>query len=214
MKDFAVILPAYNEEKNISNVLSRISDYKVIVVDDGSTDRTKNIAKVHGFEPLVLERNSGKARACMAGINNSDAEFNIFIDSDGQLNPGEIPKFVEALNDADIVMGERRMKDIPWQRRISNVFARRMVSIITGKKHNDVLCGFRGVRKNAFKRLELKKGHYFFESEMLIEASKKGLRIKSVPVSVDYQVGSRMPFHKSMEIAFWLMKEAVKKKIS
>lgn len=213
MANFSVILPAYNEEKNISGVLSRIGSYDVIVVDDGSTDKTTDIAREHGFEPLVLEKNSGKARACMAGIRSSSQEFNIFMDSDGQLNPSEIPKFAEALEDADIVIGERRMKDIPWHRRISNKFARRMVKHISGREFGDVLCGFRGVRKGAFEKLQLRKGSYFFESEMLIEASKKGFRIKTVPVSVDYSVGSRMPFHKSMNIALWLMKEAVRKKV-
>ncbi len=219
MHNFSVILPAYNEEKNISSVLSRVSGYDVIVVDDGSTDNTTDITRSCGFEPLILNKNSGKAVACMAGIKNSSQELNIFIDSDGQLNPDEIPRFVEALKYADIVIGERRMKDIPLQRRIANMFARKMIKTITGKEFNDVLCGFRGVRKGGFKKLRLEKSSYFFEAEMLIEASRKGLRIKTVPVSVSYKnasgayrVGSRMPFHKSMQIAFWLMKEAVKKK--
>lgn len=218
--NFAVILPAYNEGKNISDVLSRVSGYDVIVVDDGSTDNTTDITRSCGFEPLVLNKNSGKAVACMTGIKNSSRELNIFIDSDGQLNPDEIPIFIEALEDADIVIGERKMKDIPLQRRIANVFARIMIRTITGKKFNDVLCGFRGVRKGEFKKLKLEKNSYFFEAEMLIEASRKGLRIKTVPVSVSYKgassrrIGSRMPLHKSMKIALWLMKEAVKKKIT
>ncbi len=220
LHNFAVILPAYNEGKNISSVLSKISSCDVIVVDDGSTDNTTDITRSCGFEPLVLNKNSGKAVACMAGIENSSRDFNIFMDSDGQLNPEEIPIFVEALKGADIVIGERRMKDIPLQRRVANMFARRMVKMITGKKFNDVLCGFRGVRKGEFRKLKLKKSSYFFEAEMLIEASRKGLRIKTVPVSVSYKdassrrIGSRMPLHKSMQIALWLMKEAVKKRIT
>ena len=208
-----VILPAYNEGKHIASLLSKMSDYNILVVDDGSTDNTYDIANSMGYKVVRLENNCGKTRACIEGINHSKSEFNVFIDADGQLNPKEIPSLVSALENADIVIGERSIADIPFQRKLSNIFARKMVNTIVKSKHNDVLCGFRAVRKSAFKKLELKKGSYFFESEMLIEAHRKQLRIASVPVSVRYDVGSRMPFTESMKVAGWLMKEAVKNKL-
>src|SRR3989338_5584956 len=169
----SVILPAYNEALNIGSVLEKISGkYDVIVVDDGSVDNTSEIARARGFFVGRLERNMGKGRACLEGIRHSNSEFNIFIDADGQLDISEIPNFEATLKHADIVIGQRCMEDIPIQRRLSNMFARWMIAIITGRKYDDVLCGFRAVRKSAFQKLELKKGHYYFESEMLIEASR------------------------------------------
>ncbi len=218
-----IILPAYNEGKHIESLLSKMSDYNILVIDDGSTDNTYDIANSMGYKVVRLENNCGKTRACIEGIKHSKSEFNVFIDADGQLNPKEIPSLVSALENADIVIGERNISDIPFQRKLSNIFARKMVNSIIKKQtdargvkaryHSDVLCGFRAVRKSAFNKLELKKSSYFFESEMLIEASKQNLRIASVPVSVDYSTGSRMPFKESLKVAVWLMKEAVKNKV-
>lgn len=208
-----IILPAYNEGKHIASLLSRMSDYNILVVDDGSTDNTYEIANSMGYRVVRLENNCGKTRACIEGIKHSKSEFNVFIDADGQLNPKEIPSLVEALENADLVVGERNIKDIPLQRKLSNIFARKMVNSISKSKHGDVLCGFRAVRKSAFKKLELKKSSYFFESELLIDAYKKQLRIASVPVSVRYDIGSRMPLKESMKVAGWLLKEAAKSKV-
>lgn len=213
--DVSIILPAYNEAGNIRHVLERMpKKYNVIVVDDGSTDNTADITESMGFRVVRLSKNMGKGRACIEGVMNSKNEFNIFIDSDGQLDISEIPKFESALKEADIVIGQRRMKDIPIQRRISNIFARQMIYIITGRRYSDVLCGFRGVKKSAFQKLDMKKGNYYFESEMIIEASRKGMEIRTVDVSVDYTVGSRMSFAKSLQVAGWLLRLALKKMVT
>jgi glycosyltransferase involved in cell wall biosynthesis len=203
-----VIMPAYNEAKNIASMLSSIGDYKILVVDDGSTDSTADIVESLGYKAVRLENNCGKTRACIEGIRHSTSEFNIFIDADGQLNPKEIPLFVEALKTSDIVVGERSMTHIPLHRRTSNMFARTMIKRITNHSYNDVLCGFRAVRKSAFQKMSLKKGSYFLESEMLIEAHKLGLNVSTVPVSVSYETGSRMPIKESLKVATWLTKKA------
>lgn len=213
----SVIIPCHNEEKNIGKVLDRLKrtgkKYDVVVVDDGSIDMTKEIAISYGHKPVSHERNKGKSSACISGVKRSTKEKCVFIDGDGQLSVDDIPKVEKALNDADIVIGQRHYCEIPFARKISNKYAAKCVNYIAGTNFGDVLCGFRAVRKNAFNDLEFKKNGYFFESEMIIRASEKRLRIKPVNVSVDYSIGSRMPFHKSMHIAAWLTYLVIKKAV-
>lgn len=205
-----IIVPAYNEGSHIERLLSSLGGYKVIVVDDGSTDNTAEIAGKNAHV-VVLKKNSGKGTACMTGLRKSKTENCVFIDGDGQLYVRDIPKIVKALEKADIVIGERSRKEIPALRRISNAFARFCVNRITGQDFGDVLCGLRGVRKSAFSKLRMRKLGYYFESEMLLEAAKKNLRIVRVPVSVSYKTGSRMPLSKSLSVAVWLFGKVLKK---
>ena len=209
-----VIIPCHNEAQNIGHVLKNIKKkYDVIVVDDGSKDNTKEVVISNKYKPVVHRKNNGKSAACITGVKNSKNDKCVFIDGDGQLSVSEIPKFIEALNHADVVIGERDYSSIPFQRRISNKYATICVNYIAGTKFKDVLCGFRGVRKKHFNKLNFEKKGYFFESEMIIRAAQNGLRIKPVKVSVDYSRGSRMPFHKSIHIASWLTYLAAKKMI-
>ncbi|MEM7819425.1 MAG: glycosyltransferase family 2 protein [Candidatus Aenigmatarchaeota archaeon] len=210
----SVIIPAHNEEKYIENILKKISDdYNVIVVDDGSSDNTAKVAESFGFKTIRLKKNVGKGAACLEGLKHSDDDFCIFIDGDGQLNPKDISNIANLLKEYDLVIGKRDMKKIPWQRRLSNKFARWCVNYLTGRNFSDVLCGLRGINKQKFKKLNLKKLDYYFESEMLLEAVKNNLSIIEVPVDVNYNVGSRMPFTKSIKIAFWLIMNVIKKSL-
>lgn len=210
----SVILPAYNEEKNIGSVIRTIKqtgEYEIIVVDDGSRDRTAEVAKKHGCTCLRLNKNRGKGYACRAGAKIASHEKLIFIDSDGQLDAREIPSLLAHLNKNDIVVGTRRQSNIPIQRRVSNKFAKTVVSAAAGMKVGDVLCGFRAIRKKHFFRLGLKKRRYEFDSEMIIKAARRNYRIKEVPVSVRYDVGSAMPPHESAKVAAYILTQLVKR---
>ena len=117
----SVILPAYNEEKNIGNVIKKIPDeYEIIVVDDGSKDDTLDVAKKLGCVCIRLNKNYGKGFACRTGAKIASNKNIVFMDSDGQLNAWEIPKMISALKTCDLVVGTRNMKSIPTQRKISN----------------------------------------------------------------------------------------------
>jgi glycosyltransferase involved in cell wall biosynthesis len=209
-----IIIPAYNEEDNIKAVIKKIpKNHEIIVVDDGSTDDTAKIVKSMGHCIVRIQKNSGKGGACLKGIKESKARYCVFIDGDGQLDPVEIKKFLNRIKNADIVIGERSMDQIPFARRVSNTFARACVNYITGLEFNDVLCGFRAVKKDSFMKLNFKKLGYYFESEMLIEASKKNLKIEKVNVMVEYKKRKGMPVSESIKVAGWLLKNVIKKSI-
>lgn len=206
----SIVLPAYNEEKNIAGVIKKISpEYEIIVVDDGSKDRTLEVAKRLGCNCIRLNRNYGKGYASRVGAKIASYENIVFIDSDGQLDAGEIPKMLAALKSCELAVGSRSIKDIPPQRIISNNFAKAVVSAAAGKKLGDVLCGFRAIRKGDFFNLRLKKMRYEIEAEMIIKAAKRGLRIKEVPISVRYGIGSQMPVKDSLKVASYILGKAI-----
>ncbi|MFC2143582.1 glycosyltransferase family 2 protein [Candidatus Aenigmatarchaeota archaeon] len=211
----SVIIPVYNGAPFIGNTLKKIDKrkYDIIVVDDGSTDDTSKVVKSLGYSVVRIKKNSGKANACMTGLRKSKHDICVFIDGDDQHDPREIKKLLKKMKNFDMVIGERCYKDIPSQRKISNSYARILVNYITGYRFRDVLCGFRAVRRSKFNELQLKRGGYFFECEMILEAKRKDLKITTADVNVNYDTGSRMGITKSMAVAAWLFKEMIKKSI-
>ena len=209
----SIVLPAYNEGKNIGNVIRTINgtgDYEIIVVDDGSKDNTLEVAKKLGCVCVRLNKNFGKGFACKTGTKLASNENIVFMDSDGQLDAGEIPKMLSALRNCDLAVGTRSMEDIPVQRKISNSFAKFIMSKAAGKKLGDVLCGFRAIRKKDFIGLELTKKRYEIEAEMIIKAVKSNMKIKEVPVSVRYGIGSSIPVKDSLKVTSYLLNEVAR----
>ncbi len=210
----SVILPAYNEEKNIASVIKKIpGEYEIIVVDDGSMDRTLEVAKKFGCVCVRLNKNYGKGFASKTGAKIASNENIVFIDSDGQLDAGEIPKMLSTLKTCDLAVGTRNMMDVPVQRKISNSFAKLVMSSATGKKMGDVLCGFRAIKKTNFMKLNLTKKRYEIEAEMIMKAVKNGMKIKQVPVSVRYGIGSSMPVKDSLKVTSYIVNEAIRRNL-
>lgn len=211
----SVIIPAYNEGKRIGKVLRSIKKldrrYQVIVVDDGSEDDTHAVAKENGFDAIRLGKNRGKGYACRTGAMRAKSSFLVFMDADFQFDPMQIPLFVELLRKNDMVIGYRNYKDIPRARKISNKFARTVVNKVTGRNFTDVLCGFRAIRKEALVKLGLKEDGYEIESEMIIKAARKKLRIAELPVSVKYN-GGGMSLADSLRVSAYQLKHLLRKK--
>ena len=206
----SIILPAYNEEKNIASVIEKVpSRHEIIVVDDGSTDRTLEVAKNLGCNCIRLSRNMGKGFACRTGVKIATNDKLVFMDSDGQLDAGEIPKMLSTLKKCGLAVGVRDINDIPSQRKISNIFAKFVMSRAAGKKLGDVLCGFRAIKKEDFLNLNLRKKRYEIEAEMIINAVKNNLKIKEVPVSVCYGIGSSMPLNDSLKVTSYILGKAL-----
>jgi glycosyltransferase involved in cell wall biosynthesis len=207
----SVVVPAKNEEGKIAGVIKGIKsvsrDFQIIVIDDGSADRTAEIAKTLGCEVHRFRENMGKGFACRLGASKAKYDKIAFIDADMQFYPSEIPKLAGMLDKCDIVIGSRSAKAIPIQRRLSNWFACKLVNSAAKSGHRDVLCGFRAVRKGSFRKLALEKNRYEFEAEMLIKAHRKGLRVCEVPVKVRYLDYPGMPFTQSLKLAFYIIRE-------
>jgi len=186
----SVIVPAYNEERKITDTLKRIKAVpiakEIIVIDDGSKDRTAERARK--YAKVVRHRvNQGKGEAMRAGARIAKGDILVFIDA-SQFQPSEIALLLKKMKDsrADMVVGMRNFSVIPWHRRITNNLTRLAVFIGTGKNISDALSGFRVIKKKAFLDMHTKEKRYCIESEINFLALEKGMKIIEVPVAVTY----------------------------
>jgi glycosyltransferase involved in cell wall biosynthesis len=189
------LIPAYNEEKNVAEVVARIKKVGIdpVVIDDCSPDGTFKAAKKTGAVVLKHSRNRGKAEAIKTGLRhleNKDYDHVVFIDSDLQYPPEESVKLIGPLKkgEADFVAGHRNWKNVPhFRHRLGNFVWRNTFNILFGTKLKDTNCGFVAMNKKTAKLIQNKiYGGYILENSLLIEALKNGLRVKQVPVSVFY----------------------------
>lgn len=188
------VIPFYNEENTVRKTAELVSKYVdfIIAVNDGSTDNSKNnIPKKENVIVLTHNKNSGKGEALRTGFEESikrNSKYTITIDADLQHDPEYIPKFIEAINNFDIVIGNRLhdLKDMPLQRRASNF----LTSFLLSKKLNikiiDSQSGYRIFRTKILNDiLPINKG-FEAESEMIINAARKKYIIGFVDVPVIY----------------------------
>jgi len=189
MEAWAVI-PGYNEEKHIGSVVKKTLDYcsNVVVVDDGSNDRTSENAK----EAIVLRHviNLGKGAALRTGAEyaiSKGAEAIIAIDADGQHDPAMIPEFMNALDDCDIVFGYRKLSGrMPLLLRFGNGFINVMARLLFGISLRDTQSGYRAFRADAYEKLKWDATDYFVETEMIANVGKKKLKYKEIPIATIY----------------------------
>ncbi|MCD6557848.1 MAG: glycosyltransferase family 2 protein [Candidatus Aenigmarchaeota archaeon] len=215
---YSVVVPMYNEAKHVRMVLRDLTKRsppglkEIIVVNDGSVDNTLELLKkmkqkYKKLRVVNLRRNHGKGYALRVGAKKAKTENIIFIDGDGQHHASEIKRFLKKLRNSDMVIGQRNFSTLPHRRRFTNRLSRIATYMLTGLRFGDILCGFRAVKKRAFLSMNLKEDGYRIEIEMILKAVKKKMKITSVPVSANYERGSRMPFKESLKIAgFFILK--------
>jgi hypothetical protein len=193
----AVVIPAYNEEDNIGAVLPRIPatvcgiETAVLVVDDGSRDRTGDIARTHGVAVARHVINRGGGAALRTGyrlMSDSEAAVVVTLDADGQHLPEEMSRLVRPVLDGEIdvahgsrVLGHAAPNHVA--REMGIVFFNRVVSFITRTKVSDCSNGYRAVRASVLPQLVLRQ-EQFHTSEFMIEAIKRGVPAREIPVTV------------------------------
>ena len=188
-------IPAYNEELSIGSVIHKSKKVDVVddilVVDDGSTDETSDIAKEFGVKVIRHRKNAGKGAAIKTIFNyarDNDYDFMVLIDGDGQHDPYEIPHVLSpTLNPgADLVVGARwgNLTEMPFYRKIG----KNILDYMTpgGKEAKDTQSGFRAFNRKAIEEIEITQHDFTVESEMITDAVEKGLTIKSARISCRY----------------------------
>ena len=192
----AVVIPAYNEEKTIAKIIVQSSKQadKVIVCDDGSKDLTAEIAEKLGATVIKHGKNMGKGAALLdlfAKANDLGADIIVTLDADAQHDPDDIPRLVSPMiyNNADIVIGSRtKLNEMPYYRRLGNKILNLSTNRLAGGQvSKDSQSGFRAYSKRALDSIKVTEMSMSVESQMLIEASKKNLRIVDIPITVRYR---------------------------
>ena len=198
-KSIAVVMPAHNEARIISDVLSRIPaeidgiSVVPIVVDDGSTDGTSDVARRSGAIVIRHLTNLGVGAATITGLlaaQQLNAKVIVTMDSDGQHNPEEIPSLVRCLWDGpfDVVIGSRIIapEGMPLSRVGANLLLNAITFIVYGKVVSDSQSGFKAISSDALLRIKLNSPGYEICSEFIGELHRNRLSYKSLPVKAIY----------------------------
>lgn len=191
--DYTLIIPAYNEAQAIGRVLDEIGKpegcREIIVVDDGSTDDTAQIAKSRKANVLSHPINRGYGAALKTGIRAASTEYVVFFDGDGQHRPEDLPKITQPAPSYDLVLGVRSgyqdRTRVPWKKLLG-----RIVNLLTGRKIADFNSGFRAFRISAVKKiLHLMPEGFSFSTTSTVAIIKMGYRLKEVPIESRPRMG-------------------------
>jgi glycosyltransferase involved in cell wall biosynthesis len=210
------LIPAFNEAPYIANVVKGTQPHveQVVVIDDGSTDETAQVAQAAGATCLRSETNCGKASALRTGIAFARAQnftHVITLDGDGQHLPDDIPVMlcVAEQTGADLVIGARSFDRarMPRARYYSNTIGSRLASALVGCEIRDSQSGFRLFRLDKLRETKLRSRSYELEMEILIKMARSGCTIAHAPVHMVYDHGqarSKMkPVRDTISICLW-----------
>lgn len=220
MANLVAIIPAYNEEKALADVIGKTFEHvdEVIVVDDGSSDKTSEVAIEAGARVIKHSVNLGKGEALKSGFKAvGDDSIIITIDGDGQHNPSEIPDLVRPIieDGADLVNGSRYMngpeENTPAYRRVGQKVLDIATNISAGTKVTDSQSGFRAFSPKSKNVFRFKDTGFGIESEMLVDAAEAGLKIVEVPITVRYDLdgSTKDPITHGVGVLFNIAKDKV-----
>jgi len=194
----SVVIPAFNEEDNVSSVLHATHkvlkrmglSYEIVVVNDGSTDRTAEVAGECGVVLVNNGRNMGKGDSLKAGFLRAKGRFIVTMDADGSHQPDDIPNVLYPVlngNSLEATIGSRFTDDIGRNSTtrlhlVGNKIINALILFLVGRCVSDSQSGFRAFRREDLPRLALHSSGYEIESEMTIRMLKNGFRVKDVPI--------------------------------
>lgn len=191
-----ITIPAYNEEKTLPKVLEEIIlvmrstkyNYKILVLNDGSHDRTVDVARSHGAIVVSNKRNMGLAetfRAEMRECLKMNADIIVHTDADGQYHPQHIPEMIKRVEDGyDLVLGSRfrgRIEHMPFLKKLGNVAFSHVLSSLTKTRITDSTTGFRAFTAAVARDINY-INTFTYTQEQIIKASKQGFKITEIPI--------------------------------
>jgi glycosyltransferase involved in cell wall biosynthesis len=193
----SIIIPAFNEARAIGPVLEQLcalgGGHEILVVDDGSTDGTAEVAGQHAVRVLRHRRNRGYGAALKTGIRAAAGEIVVLLDSDGQHSPADIPGLLAALaGGADMVVGARSRNSLgPWARRPGKALLGWVANYLAGERIPDLNSGFRAIRREVILRyFHILPDGFSFSTTSTLALLKGGYEVVYVPIEVARRTGS------------------------
>jgi glycosyltransferase involved in cell wall biosynthesis len=222
----SVVIPAYNEEKTIGILIEetiQVMDalgmpYEIIVADDGSTDRTKEIASKYKATVISNGRNQGKGYALRRGFQHAQGDIIVTIDADGSHNPKEIPDLINPLfNGVDIVTGSRFLGQGGDHTSKLHIFGNYLINaaimVLTRKVITDSQTGLRAFKREFLQKIRLESCGYEVETEITVKGLKNGFAFQEIPISCkrrEYNVSRLKILSDGLKIFKTILKSATK----
>lgn len=217
-----IIIPAHDEEKGIEKVISGIKNamgdmnmtYEIIVVDDGSTDKTAEIVKKKEDVRLIQHPyNKGYGAALKTGVKNADGNIVLFIDADAQQSPNDIPRLLKPIGEYDMVVGARtKGSKISLLRRPGKFVLGVLANYLSGMKIPDLNSGFRAVKKEiVMKYMYILPDTFSFTTTITLAAIKEGYNIKYIPIETVKGLGTSKikPFRDGFKFIMLILRTIV-----
>ena len=194
--EISVVLPVFNEAQNLGRLLDRLQslelpDSEVIVVDDGSTDGSGEIAEKRRVRLVRHPYNIGNGAAIKSGIRAARGRLLVLMDGDGQHQPEEIPALLAEAHRYDMVVGARgKGSRLRFHRYVANLIYNALASYVTRFKVEDLTSGFRVIaREDAMRFIDLLPNTFSYPSTLTLAFLRSGLTIKYVPIKTLYRSG-------------------------
>ena len=218
----SVVIPVFNEELTVGNVIDRVTavmqklglDFEIIVVDDCSVDRSLEFSVRQGVQVYSLREHMGKGLALRAGFAKAKGDIISTIDSDGSHRPEELASLLNPIlrDKADLVIGSRYLSDKPAVAKKLNAVGVRLfnflIKVLTRVEVSDSQSGYRVMQASILRNMRLESKGYEIESEMLVKAVQRGFRVREVPISFEqrtYGVSRLDPVADGFKILFSIM---------
>jgi len=216
----SVIMPVYNEEKTLRQIIEKVQsvniDKEIIIVDNNSTDGTHQVLKGLDYDNLKViyhSTNRGKGASFSTGLNNASGQYVIAQDADLEYDPNDYPNLLEAIKDnqADIVLGVRFFRGYRglFMHRAGNMFLTFVLNFLFFAKLNDYATCYKLARRETFNSLKLQATSFDIDVEIICKALRKKLRFKEVHASYyprSYKQGKKIRVGDAFEAIFAMLK--------
>ncbi len=218
----SLIIPTYNEEENIRNTILKVSkilssyEHEIIIADDGSSDKTVDIAKEMKQKVIKNNTNMGRGYTIQHALKFCKGGYIIYIDADLSIDPEALKTVIDNLNYYDIVIGSKHMKGsslkYPHARRCLSLCYKMLVNLLFHTGLSDYQAGLKGFRRDVLEQLIpfVKASRWSWDTEVLIRALKEGYKIKEIPIRVN-EIGKRSSVRLLRDSAL-MLKELIRMK--